>query len=88
MKNHEEHLVISIAKLEEGIDLREDVKGTLPELSSLLSLYLVHFAQMFSKKEITKDGAKIDAKTILKGILTASMINVDRPLPMEELDEE
>ena len=86
-RNSNEHMVISIAKLEKSIDLREDLQGTLPELTSLLSYYIVHFCQHFSKVEATKDGANFSAETILNGIIIACVNNIKFPLQEEETDE-
>lgn len=81
-----EHIVMSIAKTAKGIELQEDISGTLPELSSLLTLYIVHFCQNFAKKEVTMDGHKFNPKTILAGIIIAAQHNIDDEIDMEELD--
>ena len=65
-QNSNEHIVMSVAKTKDGIELQEDISGTLPELGSLLALYLVHFCQNLSKKEATMDGRKINPQYILK----------------------
>ena len=88
MKKPNEHMVISIAKLDNAIDLREDLQGTLPELSSLLAYYIVHFCQHFSKQKVTEDGANFSAEKILKGIMIACINNIKFPLQEEETDEE
>ena len=77
---------MSIAKTSKGIELQEDISGTLPELTSLLTLYVVHFCQHFAKSEATVDGHKFNPKTILTGIIVAAQHNIDNELDMEELD--
>lgn len=86
-RNSNEHMVISIAKLDKSIDLREDLRGTLPELTSLLSYYIVHFCQHFSKQKVTEDGHNFSAETILNGIMIATAHNIKFPLQEEETDE-
>lgn len=85
-QNSNEHIVMSIAKTKGGIELQEDLHGTLPGLTSLLTLYIVHFCQHFAKVETTKDGHKFNPKTILLGIIVAAQHNIDDELDMEELD--
>ena len=75
------HIVMSITNGESGIDIQEDVAGTIPQLSTLITMYLVHFCQHFSKVEATSDGHKFSAKTILTGIMIASMHNIEEELP-------
>ena len=87
-RNSNEHMVISIAKHEKSIDLREDLQGTLPELTFLLAYYIVHFCQHFSKVKVTEDGANFSAEKILNGILIACINNIKFPLQEEETDEE
>lgn len=82
-QNSNEHIVMSIAKTKNGIELNEDINGTLPELSSLLTLYLVHFCQHFSKEKHTADGRQFSARLILTGIISAAIHNID-----DELSEE
>lgn len=84
-QNSNEHIVMSIAKTKNGIELQEDVSGTLPELTSLLTLYLVHFCQHFAKTEATTDGHKFDPKTILMGIIITAQHNIDDELNMEDV---
>ena len=81
------HIVISISDDGKGIETNEDIAGTLPKLSSLLTYYLVHFCQTMAKKEQTVDGYKFDAGTILRGIIIASIKSINEPLEEEELDE-
>lgn len=85
-QNSNEHIVMSIAKTKNGIELQEDVSGTLPELTSLLTLYLVHFCQHFAKTEATTDGHKFDPHTILMGIIITAQHNIDDELNMEDVD--
>ena len=83
IKMNNEHIVMSVAKTANGIELQEDVSGTLPELTSLLTLYLVHFCQHFAKTETTTDGHKFDPKTILNVIIIAAQHNIEEELPEE-----
>ncbi len=85
-QNSNEHIVMSIAKTKDGIELQEDISGTLPELTSLLTLYIVHFCQHFSKTQATTDGHKFNPQTILMGIIVAAQHNIDDELNMEDLD--
>ena len=84
-QNSNEHIVMSVAKTANGIELQDDISGTLPQLSSLLALYLVHFCQHFAKTEATTDGHKFNPKTILMGIIIAAQHNIDDELYMEDL---
>lgn len=86
MKKSNEHIVMSIAKIKDGIELQEDLSGTLPELTSLLTLYIVHFCQHFAKTEATTDGHKFNPRTILTGIILSAQHSIDDKLDMEELD--
>lgn len=82
------HFVISLqSDTNGGIEMREDVAGTLPELSSLLTFYIVHFCHTMAEKNQTVDGNKFSADTILKGIITASIINIKDKPEGEDIDE-
>lgn len=87
MSKHDEHLVISVAKRNGGIEVREDVSGTLPELSALLTYYIIHFCQHMAKKPATEGGKKFSAKTILFGIMHETVSCIDDDLGEEEFDE-
>lgn len=84
---HNEHLVISVSKLNGGIEVREDVSGTLPELLALLTYYIIHFCQQMAKKPATEGGKKFHAKTILLGIIHEAVSGIDDDLMEEEFDE-
>ena len=84
-QNSNEHIVMSIAKTKDGIELQEDMFGTLPELASLLTFYVVHFCRHFAKKEATTDGQKFDPKIILMSIIIAAQHRIDE-LDLEDLD--
>ena len=75
------HLVISLLDDGKGIEINEDLAGTLPQLTLLLTCYIVHFCQEMAKKKQT-----IDADTILRGIIIASLGSINEPFE-EELDE-
>ena len=87
MSEHNEHLVVSVAKLNGGIEVREDVAGTLPELSALLTYYIIHFCQQMAKNPATEGGKKFSAKTILLGIVHEAVCSINDDLGEEELDE-
>lgn len=87
MSKHDEHLVISVAKRNGGIEVREDVSGTLPELSALLTYYIIHFCQQMAKKPATEGGKKFHAKTILLGIMHEAVCSINDDLGEEEIDE-
>ena len=87
MSKHNEHLIISVAKLNGGIEVREDVSGTLPELSALLTYYIIHFCQHMAKKPVTEGGKKFSAKTILLGIMHEVVCGINDDLGEEELDD-
>lgn len=84
-QNSNEHIVMSVAKTANGIELQEDISGTLPEPSSLLAMYIVHFCQHLSKKEVTTDGHKINPQYILTGVIVAAQNIIDDELDMEDL---
>ena len=81
------HMVISLLDDGKGIEIIEDLAGTLPELTSLLTYYIVHFCHTMAKKKQTVDGDKFDAGTILIGIIIASLKSINEPLEEDELDE-
>lgn len=55
------HFVISLqSDTDGGVEVREDVAGTLPELSSLLTFYIVHFCRTMAKKKQTIAGDAYD----------------------------
>lgn len=83
------HFVISLqADSDGGIEMREDVKGRLPELSSLLTFYIVHFCHTMAKEKHTPEGDTYDANYILRGIITACILGINDEEPDgEELDE-
>lgn len=83
------HLVISLqSDTDGGVEVRENVKGTLPELSSLLTFYIVHFCHTMANRKQTVDGDTYDANHILRGIITACILNINDEEPeSEELDE-
>lgn len=81
------HMVISVSDDGKGLEINEDLLGTLPQLTSLLTCYIVHFCQEMAKKKQTNVGAKIDADTILRGIIIASLKSINEPLEEDELDE-
>lgn len=88
MSKHNEHLIISVAKLNGGIEVREDVSGTLPELSSLLTFYIVHFCRTMAKKKQTVAGDTYDANHILRGIITACILGINDEEPEgSDIDE-
>lgn len=76
------HIVISVSDDGKGLEINEDVAGTLPQLTTLLTCYIVHFCQTMAKKEQTIDGHTFSAKHILTGIIIASIHGIE-----EELDD-
>jgi len=85
-KNKKPHLVVSIEEMDDGVEIREDVSGTLPEMSALISTYIAHFARKMSKKTATKDGKVFPADFILVGIYTAAQEGLDE-FPDEDYEE-
>lgn len=81
------HMVISLSDDEKGLEINEDLAGTLPKLTSLLTYYIVHFCHTMAGKKQTVDGDKFDAGTILRGIIIASLKSINEPLEEDDLDE-
>ena len=71
-KTKKPHLVVSIEEMGDGVEIREDVCGTLPEVSALISTYIAHFAISMSKKPATAGGKIFPANIILMGIYKAA----------------
>lgn len=84
-RNSKPHLVVSIEETGDGVEIREDVCGTLPEVSALISTYIAHFAIKTSKKAATEDGKKFPADFILMGIYTAAKEGLEKFPDGEEL---
>lgn len=61
-QNSNEHIVMSIAKTSKGIELQEDISGTLPELTSLLTLYVVHFVNILLRLRQQKMATSLTLK--------------------------
>ena len=57
-------MVISLLDDGKGIEINEDLAGTLPKLTSLLTYYIVHFCHTMAQKKQTIDGDKFDAGAI------------------------
>lgn len=70
-KRIEPHIVMSINKTNEGIEVREDVAGNVPEISSLMTTYLIILCQRLAERPITTDGKILKPREILMGIVLA-----------------
>lgn len=81
------HIVMSISKDPDGIEVREDIAGNIPEISALMTTYLIHLCQTFAKKPATKDGKQLKAREILMGIVLAAVSQVDVPLEGVDIDD-
>lgn len=86
-QNSNIHIVMSITKDHDGIEVREDISGTIPEISSLMTTYLIHLCQTFSNKPTTKDGKQLKAREILMGIVLAAVSQIDVPLEGVDIDD-
>lgn len=81
------HMVISISDDGKNIEIKEDLAGTLPKLTSLLTYYIVHFCHIMAEKKQTVSGDKFDAGTILRGTIITSLKSINEPLEEDDLDE-
>lgn len=77
-KSKRPHLVVSVEEMSNGLEIREDVYGTLPELSALISTYIAHFAKSMSKKSATTGDKMFPADFILMGIYTAAKEGLEK----------
>ena len=86
-QNSKPHIVMSINKDNNGIEVREDIAGNIPEISALMTTYLIHLCQTFAKKPATKDGKQLKAREILMGIVLAAVSQIDMPLEGVDIDD-
>ena len=70
--NYIPHLVVSVTECEKGIDVNEDVMGTIQELSALLASYLCIFCNEKGK------AAGINPRDVLMSIALPALHNMDK----------
>lgn len=81
------HMVISVSDDGKGIEINEDLAGTLPQLCFQVTLYIIHFCQQMANKGVFTDGTKISKKKIFLGIVSSVLKGLDDDINMEESDE-
>ena len=77
------YIVMSISKDNGGIEIHEDISGNIPEINSLMTIYLIHLCQNFAKKPVTTDGKQLKAREILMSIVLATVAQIDVPLGVD-----